>query len=107
KTIEANAPASLLRPQRLEVLDPDLPLLASQAALELDNKSLGQDVELTAVKQLAGALKNSFVSFDTTARKSLVDPGAATVLGRALQAARWIRQPSTLDELSDTMWELA
>ena len=94
---------------RIEVLDPDLPMLASQAALELDNKHLGQHVEPVATKLLAEALKNSFAPFEAnaSARKSLVDPGAVAVIGRALYASQWVNAGSTVDELSDTAWNLA
>lgn len=96
-----------LHPTRIEVLDPDLPLLASQAALELDNKHLGRHVKPVATKQLAEALKNSFAPFEASARKSLVDPGAVAVIGRALCASQWVNPASTVDELSDTAWNLA
>ena len=92
---------------RIQVLDPDLSLLASQAALELDNLLLGQTVEPIAVRQLGKALKNSFTGVGSTPRKSLVDPGAVAVIGRALNASDVVKSASTVDELDNKAWEVA
>lgn len=44
---------------RLRALDPALPLLASEAAIELDTIIAGEEVNPTAVHRLAKILRNS------------------------------------------------
>jgi hypothetical protein len=103
---ELNAAAPVFFPLRIQVLDPDLPLLASQAALELDNLLLGEKVEPMALRQLGKALKNSFTGTGSTPRKSLVDPGVVAVIGRALNASDVMKSASTVDELDNKAWEV-
>jgi len=70
---------------KLRALDPDLPMLAAQAAMELDNFRLQQSSEFDAVAQLATRLKNCFANVpDSPTTKALLDSGAVSVLGRAL-----------------------
>ncbi len=74
---------------RLRALDPALPLLASEAAIELDTIIAGEEVEPRAIHRLAKILRNSLETSAETApgstgAKSLMDPATINVLSRAL-----------------------
>jgi hypothetical protein len=72
----------------LQVLDPFLPLLASEAALEMDSLLLKQQLPTeSAARQLANVLRVSF--FDTeTGTTSFVDSSVLAVVGGAMKAAK-------------------
>jgi hypothetical protein len=90
---------------KLRANDPDLPLLAAQAALELENfKTYGQS-DFNAVKQLSFRLKNSFGTGAT--KKALLESNTVSVVGRALNSSAWSGQISTMDELNGQLWEIA
>jgi hypothetical protein len=93
---------------KLRALDPDLPLLAAQAAMELDNFRLQHGSEFDAVAQLATRLKNCFANVpDSPKTKALLDSGAVSILGRALDSSRWAEKVSTLSQLSQELWKVA
>jgi hypothetical protein len=64
------------------VQDPEFSLLASKAAIELDNLLLGEGSNLESVQQLAESLRNSL-----GAGASLVDAGTLGVFGQAIEAS--------------------
>lgn len=72
----------------LQVLDPSLPLLASEAALEMDGLLLKQQLPSeSAARQLANLLRVSF--FDAEAGvTSFVDSSVLAVVGGAMKAAK-------------------
>ena len=71
--------------EQLRVVDPDLPFLASRAAIELDNLLLGRSKTLISVIALATRLRNSFrLDANGGSPRSLVDPATLTVLGEAI-----------------------
>ena len=78
-----------VRSEPLQVLDPFLPLLASEAALELDGILLGQSLpDEPAARELAKLLSESF--FDAEAGSaSFIDSSVLTIIGGAMKAARW------------------
>jgi len=70
---------------RLRAMDPDLPFLASRAAIELDAVLRGQDVGLEALRLLAEQLRNTVVTGSSNGGpRSLIDPATLTVLGDAV-----------------------
>lgn len=72
----------------LQVLDPFLPLLASEAALELDGILLKQPLPAeSAARQLANLLRVSFFDAEVGAT-SFVDSSVLAVIGGAMKAAR-------------------
>lgn len=92
---------------RLNVLDPGLPFLASQAAIELDNLLLGCEVELQSVERLAGRLEGSTEQIaETEERKSLMDPATISVLSSAV-AASGMSKMQTLADLANEAWRIA
>ncbi len=86
--------------KRLQIMDPDLPLLASKAAIELDNEIAGRPADLEPVRRLASLLRNSIAQADTAGSlKSLMDPSTVTALGRALSESGGAGSITTVDQL--------
>ena len=68
----------------LRALDPDLPLLASQAAIELDTLIRKKTTKLSATRRLASLLSKSFEGAQKGPQHhSLVDPATVTLVSRA------------------------
>ncbi|MBA7515519.1 hypothetical protein ES705_07561 [subsurface metagenome] len=73
----------------LRVLDPDLPYLASEAAIEYDNLLLGRKSNFKSVYILAERIRNSFeIDRGNGATRSLMDPATLTVLGEAINESQ-------------------
>jgi hypothetical protein len=100
------APADALK---LRALDPDLPMLAARAAMELDNFKSSGETAFEAVNLLGQRLKNSLQHTNTMAggRKALLDSGTASLVGRALNVSNWPSKISTIDQLGNEIWEVA
>jgi hypothetical protein len=94
---------------RLRALDPDLPMLAARAAMELDNFKSTGETAFTAVKDLSARLKNSFENGGSTSvpYKALLDSSTVTLVGRALNSSKWAGNVSTIDQLSSELWDVA
>ena len=92
---------------RLNALDPELPFLASQAAIELDNLLLGRSVKLDAVNCLAERLENS-IEQDSGAgdRRLLMDSATVSAVSVAL-AESGASNLRTLDDLASEAWQIA
>ena len=85
----------------LRARDPNLPLLASQAAIELDNLIQNKTTELSATKRLATLLSRSFEAKQgVPSYHSLSDPATMTVVSRALLASHWGVQVLTISDLA-------
>ena len=73
----------------LQVMDPDLPYLASEAAVDIDNLIDRSSEDLNAILRLANKLKNSIEVEDLSKPpKSLMDPITLTIVGEAFTASR-------------------
>lgn len=70
----------------LQVLDHDLPLLASEAAIDIDNLLSNRAKDFKAMRDLAERLKNSFETSEG-GLQSLMDPPTLLVLGEAVAHA--------------------
>jgi len=71
--------------RELRVLDPDLPFLASEAAVDIDNLIANKSEDLEAIRQLGKRLRNSMDEGTTGApMRSLMDPATLSVLGEAV-----------------------
>lgn len=69
----------------LRALDPDLPFLASEAAVDIDNLLSDSSSEVESVKRLADILNNSFKGdVPGNSFKSFMDPATVTILGTAV-----------------------
>ena len=69
----------------LSALDPDLPFLASEAAVDIDNLLAQRREDFTAIHRLARRLRNSIESGTAGGPpRSLMDPATLTVLGEAI-----------------------
>src|SRR5437868_4395266 len=69
----------------LRALDPDLPFLATRAAIELDTLLVGQATDLQAVRQLAESVR-TLTEFNSESgqRRLEMDPPTVEVFNRAL-----------------------
>ncbi|MCK9623080.1 MAG: hypothetical protein M0R47_21405 [Methylobacter sp.] len=68
----------------IRALDPELPFLASEVAVDLANLISGDSDDMAAIKQLANTLKNSIKKGPSGApSRSLMDPAALIILGGA------------------------
>lgn len=89
----ATAPSS--PSSEIRALDPDLPFLASEAAVDLANLRYGQSQRLEAIHRLAARLRNSIKKDSSGApSRSLMDPAALTIVGGAA-AESGSRDPSS------------
>lgn len=81
----SSALAPLQNSHALRALDADLPFLASEAAIDLDNLRSGTSDELDAVRRLAARLKNSVAkSSPAQTPHTAMDPATLMVLGEAV-----------------------
>ena len=85
----------------LKVLDPDLPMLATEVAIDLENIRLRRgEKSLAAALRLAGQLKCSMQCRQVGGGSlSLFDPGTITVLGEAFAGAVGERNITNSEEL--------
>jgi len=83
----------------LHVLDPDLALLASEAAIDIDNLLSNRSKDLKAMRDLAGRLKNSVEVSAGGPPHSLMDPATLTVLGEAVAQAAGMTYAQKIEDL--------
>lgn len=83
----------------LPIFEFDLSNLASRAAIEIDNLILGQSKEQDSIKTLAKRLKESIHEPCRGSEcKSLVNPTAVTIMGRAINKGSTTKI-SSVDEI--------
>ena len=86
--------------QKLRALDPNLPSLASEAAIDIDNLLSGGPQDLRAIQKLAERLKNTIELTDTAdPPRSLMDPATLIILGEAIGEATKDRSLSKVEDL--------
>jgi hypothetical protein len=91
--------------QRLRALDPNLPFLASEAAVDIDNLLLHQSRELKSIRTLAKRLNNSIEAGTLDGpNHSLMDPATLTVLNEAFAEAF---KSASLQRVEDLLGEAA
>jgi len=89
----------------LRVLDPDLPLLATEAAIDIENLLASRSHDLTAIRRLADRLNNSIdLSTTNLQPRSLMDPATLSVLGEAIAVTT---NGGTLQKLEELIEETA
>lgn len=83
----------------LHALDPDLPFIASEAAIELDCLLAGKPLDMSAVRTLSERLHNSLTrAHQDGGIHSLMDPATVSVLGEGVNQSGG-PQVTTVDEL--------
>ena len=84
----------------LRVLDNDLPFLATEAAIDIDNLLSNRSKEFAAIKRLAEQLRNSIeISAAGEPPRSLMDPATLTVLGEAVARASGEQYSKKVEDL--------
>jgi len=87
-----------LTQQPLHVLDADLPYIASEAAVEIDNLIAGHSEEPTAFKDLVRRLDRSFGDSALSEEpRYMVDAGTLTVVDEAIRRAGGGATPNLSD----------
>lgn len=99
--------SSVSEKRTLRMSDPRLPLVASQAAIEFDNATLGQRVDFRSAKQLAGFLRGSFEQpAGSAAGRMNLDVGTVGIVGRALDESAWKGRIKTVNEVVERACEI-
>ena len=80
-------------------LDPNLPLLASQAAIELDNLIRGQNTDFPATKRLASVLNESIDGAQEGTERKFFVPSTATLIIGAFRQSAWAVPVHTVTDL--------
>jgi len=92
---------------KLDAFDPELPFLASKAAVELDNLILGKPGDSHAVMTLAQHLQSCVERVPGTEEyRSLMDPATIIVFTGAV-AASGIPKVQTFVDLARVAWQIA
>lgn len=91
--------------EALSALSPDLPLLASRAAIELDNLLQGHGSNLRNVRLLSERLNNSTERITGNARQFVSDPATLDVLALALDASSV--PVRSVQEVAEEAWRVA
>ena len=90
-----------LSKQGLRALDPNLPLLATEAAVDIENILFNREKNYTAIQHLGDQLNNSIKpSSSNGPLSSLMDSATLTVLGEAM--AETFRK-ETLEKIEDLL----
>lgn len=90
----------------LSALEPNLSLLASRAAIELDNHLLGKPTDFEAVQLLAEQLEAATETVvGSKERRALIDTPTVSVLSNALDSCSL--GVCSLAELADAAWKTA
>lgn len=93
---------------KLRTSDPRLPLLVSQAAIELDNAIQGKQVEFSSAKQLAEFLKSSLeYSVGASTEKLSFDVSTVGIIGLALNSSAGKGSIKTVQEVVEKAREVA
>lgn len=88
-------PTSVIR-----ATDPNLPFLASKAAIELDKMVRGVSVDTTSIHELSSILRSSFETDESNGGfRSRMDAATLTVLGQAVNQSRTGQQIVQMDKI--------
>ncbi len=98
--------SKLISKNALKISDPDLPFLASEAAIDIDNMLTKNSYDFNAIHLLAERLKNS-IQFDApnASSHSLMDPATLSVLGEAV--AKSTRKTNNSHKIDNLLKEAA
>jgi len=92
--------------QSLRALDPNLPFLASEAAVDIENLLAHRCEDLKAIRTLANRLKNSIEAgtVGSPHLRSLMDPATLTILNEAVAE---VFKSASLQRVEDLLGEAA
>jgi hypothetical protein len=91
--------AFLNTPAPLRLYDPDLPMLAAQAAIELDSLRRGKRIGLSTVNEIGNRLRSSLEGSIETGKRAVLDSSTFAIVGPALDTTEWAGRVKTTDEL--------
>ena len=97
-----------LKPYSMEMSDPRLPMIATQAAIEFDNAVQGKHVEFKSAKRLADFLRTSFEKpVDAVPVTMNLDATAVDLVGMALNQSSWTGGITTIADVVKKAWDVA
>jgi len=91
----------------LRLYDPDLPMLAAQAAIELDSLRRGKPIGLTTVNEIENRLRNSLESSAENGKRAVLDSSTFAIVGQALDTTEWSGRLKTTEQLINGTGEIA
>jgi chemotaxis protein histidine kinase CheA len=91
----------------LRLHDPDLPLLAAQAAIELDAARRGKFIGFSTAKEIAHRLRSSLDQSEDNGSKAVLDSNAFAIMARAVDSTEWAGRVKNDDQLIDETTEIA
>ncbi len=101
-------------PTSLRLYDPDLPMLAAQAAIELDSLRRGRRIGLSTVNEIGNRLRVSLEGSIANGKRAVLDSSTFAIVGPALDTTEWAGPVKTTNELitgagdiADAMTKLA
>ena len=88
--------------------DPDLPLLAAQAAIEVEMFRLGKSTRLSSVHNIASLTSiSSGIKSSSNPNRSLVDPVGGSVFAKAFSSSLSSKPTTSLEQLEIASEEMA
>lgn len=91
----------------LRLYDPDLPMLAAQAAIELDSLRRGKPIGLTTVSEIENRLRNSLEGSSESGKRAVLDSSTFAIVGQALDTTEWSGRLKTTEQLINGTGEIA
>jgi hypothetical protein len=91
----------------LRLYDADLPMLAAQAAIELDSLRRGRSIGLKTVSDIGQRLRSSVDISHDSGRRAVLDSGAFAIVGQALDSSEWSGRLKTTNQLINETAEIA
>jgi hypothetical protein len=94
-------------PAPLRLYDPDLPMLAAQAAIELDSLRRGKRIGLSTVNEIGNRLRSSLEGSTESGKRAVLDSSTFAIVGPALETTEWAGRVKTTDELISGAGDIA
>jgi len=90
----------------LRIYDPDLPMLAAQAAIELDSLRRGKPIGLDTVSAVGNRLKSSVAISPSTGKRAVIDSSTFVIVGQALDTTVCSGRLKTTEQLINGTGEI-
>jgi hypothetical protein len=94
-------------PPTLRLYDPDLPMLAAQAAIELDSLRRGKLIGLRTVHEVGQRLRTSLETSPDNGKRAIIDSSTFAIVGPALDTTEWSGRVKTTEQLINGTGEIA
>lgn len=102
-----NMPSIASATVTLRLYDPDLPMLAAQAAIELDSLRRGKRIGLSTVGEIGNRLRSSIVTSNDNGKRAVLESSTFAIVGPALDTVDSLGPVKTTDQLINGAGEIA